>query len=176
MKGVATVWVLSMCLTLVSTAAGAQEILLDKSPAQVYFSPGGGGADAIVREIGNARKEVLVQAYALSAQTIVKALLDAQARGGAVRVILDKSEVTEGLSPSVLLSNAGASVYMDGKHGLAHSHIIVIDRRTVVTGSYSFTKAAEEQNAEDLIIIRSQPLAELYRENWERHRSHSSKQ
>jgi phosphatidylserine/phosphatidylglycerophosphate/cardiolipin synthase-like enzyme len=116
-----------------------------------------------------------VQAYALSAQPIVKALLDAQVRGVAVRVILDKSEVTEGLSPSVLLSNAGASVYMDGKHGLAHSHVMVIDRGTVLTGSYSFTKAAEEQNAEDLIVIRSQPLAELYRENWERHRSHSSR-
>jgi len=43
----------------------------------------------------------------------------------------------------------------------------------VITGSFNFTKAAEEKNAENLLIIRSGELARLYRENWMLHRNHS---
>jgi phosphatidylserine/phosphatidylglycerophosphate/cardiolipin synthase-like enzyme len=32
---------------------------------------------------------------------------------------------------------------------------MIIDRETVITGSFNFTKAAEEKNAENLLIIRS---------------------
>jgi phosphatidylserine/phosphatidylglycerophosphate/cardiolipin synthase-like enzyme len=43
----------------------------------------------------------------------------------------------------------------------------------VITGSFNFTKAAEEKNAENLLIIRSQALAKPYLENWQRDRDHS---
>ncbi|KHK02896.1 Endonuclease [Desulfovibrio sp. DV] len=43
----------------------------------------------------------------------------------------------------------------------------------MITGSFNFTKAAEEKNAENLLIIRDSGLAKLYLENWERHRAHS---
>ena len=39
---------------------------------------------------------------------------------------------------------------------------MVIDRETVVTGSFNFTKAAEEKNAENLLILKSKELARLY--------------
>ena len=51
--------------------------------------------------------------------------------------------------------------------------IMIIDKQTVVTGSFNFTKAAEEKNAENLLVIRSKELAKVYAENWERHREHS---
>jgi phosphatidylserine/phosphatidylglycerophosphate/cardiolipin synthase-like enzyme len=35
----------------------------------------------------------------------------------------------------------------------------VIDQSTVITGSFNFTKAAEEKNAENLIISKSKELA-----------------
>ncbi len=50
---------------------------------------------------------------------------------------------------------------------------MIIDKNTVITGSFNFTKAAEEKNAENLLIIRSADLAKLYLDNWNRHRSHS---
>jgi phosphatidylserine/phosphatidylglycerophosphate/cardiolipin synthase-like enzyme len=39
--------------------------------------------------------------------------------------------------------------------GIAHNKIIIIDSETVITGSFNFTKAAEEKNAENLLIIKS---------------------
>ena len=50
---------------------------------------------------------------------------------------------------------------------------MVIDSNTVITGSFNFTKAAEEGNAENLLIIHSPELAAKYTENWNKHAEHS---
>ena len=34
---------------------------------------------------------------------------------------------------------------------------MVIDGKTVLTGSFNFTKAAEENNAENLLVIQNEP-------------------
>jgi phosphatidylserine/phosphatidylglycerophosphate/cardiolipin synthase-like enzyme len=52
---------------------------------------------------------------------------------------------------------------------------MVIDKETVITGSFNFTRAAEEKNAENLIIIKSKELAGIYIENWNSHRDHSQR-
>ena len=50
---------------------------------------------------------------------------------------------------------------------------MIIDQETVITGSFNFTRAAEERNAENLLVIRDKGLAERYLENWEEHEGHS---
>ena len=48
-----------------------------------------------------------------------------------------------------------------------------MDRTTVITGSFNFAKAAEEKNAENLLVITSADMARLYLENWMEHKEHS---
>lgn len=50
---------------------------------------------------------------------------------------------------------------------------MVIDGETVITGSFNFTKVAEENNAENLLAIRDRKLAERYIKNWQEHERHS---
>jgi phosphatidylserine/phosphatidylglycerophosphate/cardiolipin synthase-like enzyme len=50
---------------------------------------------------------------------------------------------------------------------------MVIDGETVITGSSNITKAAEENNAENLLVIHDKKLAELYTKNWQDHYQHS---
>lgn len=50
---------------------------------------------------------------------------------------------------------------------------MIIDREKVITGSFNFTKAAEEKNAENLLIIKSKELAKIYLGNWMIHKTHS---
>jgi len=52
---------------------------------------------------------------------------------------------------------------------------MIIDRETVITGSFNFTRAAEEKNAENLLIIKSTDLAKLYNKNWYKHKEHADK-
>jgi len=49
---------------------------------------------------------------------------------------------------------------------ISHNKIMIIDKNTVITGSFDFTKAAESKNAENLLIIKSDEIAKLYIENW----------
>ncbi len=50
---------------------------------------------------------------------------------------------------------------------------MVIDGRIVITGSFNFTKAAEESNAENLLVIQDADLAAKYAKNWQEHLEHS---
>lgn len=58
----------------------------------VYFSPSGGCTSAIIEEISNAKKEILVQAYSFTSKEISNALIMAQKRKLSVEVIQDKRQ------------------------------------------------------------------------------------
>jgi phosphatidylserine/phosphatidylglycerophosphate/cardiolipin synthase-like enzyme len=143
------------------------------APTQVYFSPNGGTTQAIIKEINDAKSEILVQAYSFTSSTIAKALVDAHKRGVKVEAILDKSQRKEGYTEATFLTNMKIPTYIDSKHAIAHNKVMVIDKATVITGSFNFTKAAEDRNAENLLIIKSKDLAKLYLDNWGEHREHS---
>src|SRR5207247_2154405 len=102
-----------------------------------------------------------------------KALVEAHRRGVKVDVILDKSQRTEKYSSADFVAHAGIPTSIDARHSIAHNKIMVIDARTVITGSLNFTKAAEEHNAENLRLIQDATLAEKYASNWRDHAQHS---
>jgi len=123
--------------------------------------------------LGTAKSTVLVQAYSFTNSSIAKALVDAQKRGVRVEVILDKSQRTERYSEADFLAHSGIPVSIDAAHAIAHNKVMVIDSETVITGSFNFTKAAEEHNAENLLVLHDKELAARYADNWRKHRAHS---
>ena len=56
---------------------------------------------------------------------------------------------------------------------LAHDKVIIIDpdldSAVVITGSFNFTKRAEERNGENLVVIRDKKIAAKYLDNWNKH-------
>lgn len=136
----------------------------------VYFSPHGGAQSAIVSAIGQANKTIHVQAYSFTSRPIADALIEARWRGVQVAIILDKGQ-RGGLGQTV--NATGLGVWYDSAHAIAHNKVMILDNRTVITGSFNFTKAAEEKNAENLLILESPALARVYLDNWNRHREHS---
>jgi len=146
------------------------------SPAQVAvtFSPRGGTTQLIVQALQAAQQSLLVQAYGFTSAPIVKAVLDAHARGVEVLAILDKSNATDRYSAATLLSNAGIRTLIDAQHAIAHNKVMVIDHATILTGSFNFTKAAEEKNAENLVVITDAPaLVQAYEQNIQQHAAHA---
>ena len=138
-----------------------------------HFSPKGGCTQAIVAELKRARREIMVQAYSFTCPDIAKALIDAKQRGVRVTILLDKANEKETYSELKLLEQNGMMPYIDAHHAIAHNKIMIIDKRTVITGSFNFTRQAEHENAENLIILRHHPdLIEAYRKNFEAHQQH----
>jgi len=135
-----------------------------------YFSPNGGCTRAVVDALGGARKSVLVQAYSFTSSPIARALVDARRRGVDVQVILDKSNRRDRYTAATFLANEGVPTYIDPVYAIAHNKVMIIDGRTVITGSFNFTKAAETSNAENLLVIENAPeLAARYTANWREH-------
>ena len=126
-----------------------------------------------MQEISQAKQEILVQAYSFTSKDIAKALVAAHKRGVRTVIILDKSNQSKRYSAADFTFNMGIPTYIDAKHATAHNKVMIIDKETVITGSFNFTKAAEERNAEILLILRSKELAERYIANWEKHKQHS---
>jgi phosphatidylserine/phosphatidylglycerophosphate/cardiolipin synthase-like enzyme len=83
-----------------------------------------------------------------------------------VQVILDKSQRSERYSGATFLANAGIRTLIDEQPSIAHSKVIIIDGVSVITGSFNFTRSAQQYNAENLIVIRDGVLARHYTQNW----------
>jgi phosphatidylserine/phosphatidylglycerophosphate/cardiolipin synthase-like enzyme len=65
-------------------------------------------------------------------------------------------------------------VVIDDKHAIAHNKIMLIDDRVVIAGSFNFTMAAENKNAENLLILEDIPeITRAYRENFQSHLRHA---
>jgi phosphatidylserine/phosphatidylglycerophosphate/cardiolipin synthase-like enzyme len=171
--------VLSIALLLIAAIAGSGQlrpaITADNVQAQVFFSPRGGCTEAVVSTISQAKAEILVQAYSFTSAPIAKALVDAHKRGVHVQIILDRSQRKERYSSADFTAHAGIPTYIDAAHAIAHNKVMIIDKATVISGSFNFTKAAEEKNAENLLVLKSKELARGYIENWAMHKEHSER-
>ena len=138
------------------------------------FSPKGGCPDTVLRELKAARREVLVQAYSFSSKPIAEALVDARMRGLKVEILLDRSNEQETYSDLKFFVDQGLTPLVDAQHAIAHNKVMVIDHKTVVTGSFNFTHQAEAENAENLVVIKGHPeLVRAYVANFESHKGHS---
>lgn len=155
------------------SVASAQPATIPSPTWRVYFSPGGEATYAVCQAINTATSTVLVQAYSFTSAPIAEALVKAHKRGVNVQVILDKSQRTQNYSSTDCLLNSGIPIKIDAAHAIAHNKVIIIDNEIVVTGSFNFTKSAEEKNAENLLVIHNKQLALQYTENWRRHAAHS---
>src|SRR5580765_7645357 len=99
--------------------------------------------------------------------------MEAARRGVRVDVVLDQSREGERYTSATYLLNNGLVPLTDDRHAIAHNKVMVIDGRVVLTGSFNFTKAAEEKNAENLIVVEDAALAKRYADNWAEHAAHS---
>lgn len=140
----------------------------------VWFSPTGGCTQAVVSEIKHAQVSIDMQAYSFTSRPIAQALCGAQARGVKVRALIDSKAADDTGSEAGLLAHQGVPTYVDSQHAIAHNKIILIDGKTILTGSFNFTKGAEERNAENLLLIEDKPvLYRAYADNFALHFAHA---
>ncbi len=141
---------------------------------EAHFSPKGGCTDAIVREIQHARHEILVLAYSFTSKPIAQALVDAKLRGVHVDIVLDHSNEKEEYTDLHFFLQQGLHPVIDPHHAIAHNKVMVIDNRTLLTGSFNFTQHAESDNAENLMVIKGHPeMVRAYKENFQAHKAHA---
>ena len=147
---------------------------------EAYFTPGDEVDRVVAARIDAARRSIHVAAYLFTNRRIAAALARAAKRGAAVELVADASQYSSGGLPRLRdLDRAGVRIWL--REGLAafHHKVVIVDAgtagATVLTGSFNFTQAAQDRNAENLVVIESREVAGRFLADFERHRAASSR-
>jgi phosphatidylserine/phosphatidylglycerophosphate/cardiolipin synthase-like enzyme len=167
-KSLFKILLVTLCLVFTNSFAAR---FTSNTYYDVCFTPGDDCTALIVDEISRSKKSIYVQAYSFTSAAIAKAITDAKNRGIDVKVLLDKSQIKNNrYSSATYLMNQHVPVWIDYRPTIAHNKVMIIDVNTVITGSFNFTKSAQEHNAENVIVIHDIALAKAYLDNWNKRR------
>ncbi len=133
---------------------------------------------ALVAAIDRTDKTLLLAVYDLRLGEVAEAILRAKARGVAVRLIYDQSHTvpaspTAGAGPSPeyqSLLDGGVPVRIlkgGGSFGIMHHKFAVFDGQLLETGSFNWTRAADDKNFENAVFKTDAALIDGYTRNWE---------
>ena len=144
-------------------------LTIDGVLVETSFSPDDGTADQIVAAIQDADESIYFMAFSFTSDPIAAALLARAADGVTVAGVFEESQYhsNTGTEYENLLA-AGLDVRLDGNQSNMHHKVIIIDGETVITGSYNFSRSAEERNDENTLIIYDPKLAAKYLAEFDR--------
>lgn len=142
---------------------------IDGTLLEVYFSPDDGAAREIVRLIGDADESIYFLAFSFTSDDIGAAMLDRAEAGVTVAGVIEASQYRTNVGSEFdTLRAAGLDVRLDGNPYNMHHKVIVLDGKTVITGSYNFSASAEKRNDENTLVIHNEDVAGLFLEEFER--------
>lgn len=135
------------------------------------FAPEASGEALTVKVIHAARERIDIAAAGLASPVLAKALLEAKKRGIEVRVVLQEkgSRSKSALLALNQLANAGMAMRTVARDGARQDSYLIIDRRTVQTGSLDYAVAPGRSDSENVIVIWNNPdLAAAYLRHWQK--------
>lgn len=133
---------------------------------QTCFTPQQKCGDFLVSVLNEAKESIYLQAYVLSSQPIVDALVHAHQRGVNIKVLVDNAQLWMSYSKVGFLATNNIDVYVDVYATLAHNKVIIIDKTITITGSYNLSNAADKRNIENLILIKDLNVTKSYLDNF----------
>ena len=131
------------------------------------FSPNQGSLPLVIKAINSAQKSIHVAAYSFTSKPIAEALLAAKRRGVDVKVVADQKSNSGKYSATTYLINNNVPVKLDDNYPIFHHKFIVIDGKTLETGSFNYSEAAASKNAENVLVLWNVPqIAASYDQEW----------
>lgn len=134
------------------------------------FSPEGSAQTLVLRTLQGAGQSIRLMGYTFTSPDVVRALLAAKARDVDVKVVLDAEGNWGKASVAAMntLANAGIGLRTTTAYRIMHDKVIIVDERTVSTGSFNFTQAAARANSENVLVVQDMPaLAQNYLAHWQ---------
>ncbi len=165
-------------LLVLPMLAGAQALPAPQPDAasgiSAAFSPHEGSMTLVLRAIRSAQSRIDVAAYLFTSSEVARALADAARRGVRVRLLVDRKcnleeQARYAQHALSIVQLAGVEVRTIDAYAIFHDKYMVIDGRTVQTGSFNYTYSAAHRNAENVIVVWNDPqLAARFAADWAR--------
>jgi phosphatidylserine/phosphatidylglycerophosphate/cardiolipin synthase-like enzyme len=136
--------------------------------SKAAFSPGEHCLRMILSLIRNSMKCMDICVFTVTDDRISDALLDAHRRGRRIRLVTDDDKSEDRGSDIDRLERAGIPVRTDRTEHHMHHKFALFDARTLLTGSYNWTRSAAANNQENLIVTDDQTLVAAFVDTFER--------
>ena len=137
-----------------SVIGDAAPINVGGASVQVLFSPRGGGRAAVLSELKSARRSIELMTFSLTDKELGDTIVSKHKAGLRVEGVFDNWLAAGQYSLYEPFKKRGLSVLKDGNQALLHHKIIIIDGKTVITGSFNYSENAEASNNENFLIVK----------------------
>jgi len=133
----------------------------------VVFTRTASVAELIEATIASSTISLDAALYRFNQRKLARAVAEAARRKVAVRVVLDLQKFEQDASTQRLVREAAIAYRLssgrEGKKSKMHHKFVILDSSLVLTGSYNWTSESEEENYENLVILRGPNEVQAYR-------------
>lgn len=144
-------------------------LIIAGTSIETYFSPDDGTAAQIIAALQNAEESIYFLAFSFTSDPIAEALMERAAAGVEVAGVFEESQYQSNTGGEFdRLTAARLDVRLDGNAQNMHHKVFIIDGEIVITGSYNFSRSAEERNDENTLIIHNPVVAAQFQAEFER--------
>jgi phosphatidylserine/phosphatidylglycerophosphate/cardiolipin synthase-like enzyme len=146
-------------------------VTLDGTRVASYFSPDDGVAAHVRDVLAGAQRSIYFMAFAFTRLDLADALLERAAAGVDVRGVFETRQIAAGADQAwQRLTQGGLAeqVRQDGNPYNLHSKVFIVDESIAILGSYNFSRNAEENNDENILILFHADIARALVAEWQR--------
>jgi phosphatidylserine/phosphatidylglycerophosphate/cardiolipin synthase-like enzyme len=129
---------------------------------QTYFSPDGGVGNTVAGLVSGAQSRVHFLAFSLTHDGIGQALAERRRAGIEIQGVFETTGSNTEFSELARLRGAGAQVRQDGNRYSMHHKVMVLDDQRTIFGSFNFSRNADEENDENLLVVDDPRFAALF--------------
>ena len=130
--------------------------------SRAYFSPRDDCPRAVAGLFARVRRWADVCVFTITDDRIAEAIMSAHRGGVKIRIITDDDKSLDLGSDVHRLKKAGVAVRVDQSEYHMHHKFALYDRKTLLTGSYNWTRSAAEHNEENFIVTEDSRLVNRF--------------
>jgi len=127
-----------------------------------YFCPEDSCQKHVLDELEKAQESIYFMIFSFTDSYIADKLIEKSNKGLDVRGIVEAKRITMEYEQYNHLFSNGVFVKKDKNNYTLHHKVFIIDNQTLITGSYNPTKAADEKNDENILIINDKDIVQKY--------------
>jgi phosphatidylserine/phosphatidylglycerophosphate/cardiolipin synthase-like enzyme len=138
---------------------------------EIKFARSESVADVIMSHLHEASRSIDGALYRFNHPGLAEAMEEVAERGVRIRLLVDGNKYKESRTTQELLSGATIPFRLafgrQGRGSKMHHKFVIVDQQTVLTGSYNWTPDSEDENQENLVILRDAYSVDAYTQEFE---------
>lgn len=121
--------------------------------AKAFFFPSKDSFNAFLSVLNSAKKSIDICVFAFTDDDVADVLIAAKKRNVAIRIITDNQQAAgKGADAKRLSESYGIPFKTDHTTGYMHNKFAMIDNKTLINGSFNWSKGARFKNRENVMI------------------------